>query len=215
VSRLSLRTRNLLALFQENPEGFTLDELAKKVNANKKKDVLNSIHRLRLHKHNIQKIEDRYVYEKTAPYVSKSNPSDNPLIKELEQHPKGLSTPELAKALELAPNQIWNKVYYLKLSGYNIECTNHVYKLLPDSNKSRLATNKIDQPRPPKKPYTKNDDSLIPSQYYDTFQNLSESDKTDFIDMMRKSLYYRKSAIALLESNEEILSFLSSMKGQL
>jgi len=215
VSRLCPRTRNLLALFQENPEGFTVDVLVKKVKANKRKDVINSINTLRLHKHNIQKIEDRYVYDKTTPFVSNSSTSDNSLIKELEQHPEGCSTPELTKALNLKPSQVWNKVYYLKLSGYNIECVNHVYKLLPDSNEPRPATNKIDNPRPPKKSFTKNDDPLIPSQYYDTFQNLSESDKTDFIDMMRKSLYYRKSALALLESNEEVLSFLSSMKGPL
>lgn len=215
MSRLSPRTRNLLALFQENPMGFTLDELAKKVKANKNKDVLNSIHRLRLHKHNIQKIEDRYVYDKTTPFHSKRRSSDDSLIKELDLHQEGLSILELEKALSLTSRQIRNKIHRLKLSGYNIENKNHVYKLLPGPNKSRPATNKIDQPRPPKKPYTKNDDSLIPSQYYDTFQNLSESDKTDFIDMIRKSLYYRKSAIALLEANEEILSFLSSMKGQL
>ena len=66
--------------------------------------------------------------------------------------------------------------------------------------------NKIQQTTPPK-----NNNQLIPVEYQNSFQNLPDNDKIECVNFLKKSTYYKKCALALLESNEIAFEFCRSL----
>ena len=92
----------------------------------------------------------------------------------------------------------------LRKRGHNVTNKDDRYYLLSDKpTEDQKPTNKT------------NNKALIPKGFRSTFKALSESDKADCIDMLRKSLYYYKSALSLLESNKEVLAYVSSIEGEI
>jgi biotin operon repressor len=183
-------------LLKENPEGLTMQELVKQLNVKKNKDILNTINQLKHKGVSIEKDNGLYKLKgKEAPYK-------NELFNLLAANPDGLTIQEIVDKLNTTKNALSNRLWYLRRKGIEIVFENFKYKLT-NKHSSDIKQNetKIIQ-----------NNSLIPKQYREVFLSLSDNDKTDCLDMLRKSLYYHKSALSLLESNKEVLSFISSIE---
>lgn len=219
------RTQRVLELLKANPKGISVDELCKRFNK-EPKDILNSYQLLKKYNNIINddgtiklieagkgKPKNRYIrYLDIELYKQ--------IIDLIKTSPNGISCSELATACNTNKKTISNKIFLLKQKGYKIEARNRKYwyisgpdndgeqetkpvKIVPQSAGVKVRKENFDSPK-----FT----NLIPKNLHPTFLNLSESDKIDCMDMLRKCLYYHKSALALLESSECVKSFVSSIE---
>jgi biotin operon repressor len=152
------------------------------------------------------------------PFLTSLSVNENDLQKEsisynirqiLIDNPKGVSTESISEMLNASMQSIYNAIYYLRTNGYKILQRNGIYYLesapniinneitaekSEDSNKSKQLQNNV-----------KFSFSNINNSTIDKIRKLPEQDRIDVYDMLKKSLYYQKSAMALMEANEVIL----------
>lgn len=204
------RTDILLELFKINPNGLNMDQLIEMLKVKNKKDVGNTIQLLKRNGKNICREGDIYKLIDNAPVQKNSlSPIYNAIIKALSENPNGLTNLELTKICGTDKKTIINRIWYLRNKfKYNIPIKDGKYYYQKGSLNS--PQNPVNNTKD-----TNHSNSLIPKQYHDIFIKLSDNDKRDCIDMLRKSLYYQKSALSLLESNKEVLSFVTSIEGGL
>jgi biotin operon repressor len=192
------RTERMIIILKKNPKGLTIKELIEQLNVKKQKDILNTISQLRRRGVNVDKNNGLYkLTDKKTPV--------NSLFNMLAANPDGILVEEIIDKLNITRNALSNRLWYLRKKGFQTVYENNKYRL------SNTPSPSINKPRRIKKNFIKNDNSLIPKQYREVFLSLSDSDKTDCLDMLRKSLYYHKSAISLLESNQEVVSFIKEI----
>lgn len=133
-----------------------------------------------------------------------SNHRDN-LLRILERYPDGIKMEDLINESGFDHQQIYNITHALRKKGYRVLSTNGIYKLYENDSNEVIIPKK---PKPsPKSPALPFNSSLIPPEYMGMFNNLPDNDKVDCIDMLKKALYYRSSAIALIESNQLAFNF--------
>lgn len=193
------RTEKLLDLFKKNPDGLNMDQLVKLLKVKTKKDVGNTIQLLKHNGYNIVNKDGNYILDSKNKLPKKRTALDK-IIDLFLKYPDGITPIELAKVSDINKNALSNRIYYIKKRGHNVVYKNGKYYLLPSTTKETPATSE-----------TK---ALIPNQFRDSFKSLSDNDKADCIDMLRKSLYYYKSALSLLESNKEVFEYVSLIEGR-
>ena len=206
-------TDRLIDLLSNSPDGLPIEEIREKLNRKTNKDVQNTIQILKkkgyavVNNNGIYRIKS--INQKTYPIKSAAEKTLDLLI----NNPDGLTSYEIAKLTETKQNNISGRIFFLRSKGYKIRMLNDKYiyhgKLTPPIKKSVPASTGIK----PDKIHVNTD--LIPKHLHNSFLKLSDSDKIDCIDMLRKSLYYKQSAISLLESNERVESFVSSIGGMI
>lgn len=206
------RTEKVLKLLREHPDGLTLKELVIQTKCKSNKDAGNSIQLLKQRKdvniirkapghYKLDVVPDKRKAENQKKYKS--------VIDALTDFPDGITKKELSDSFNISPNALGNRIFSLRKKGHDIQFINGKYFLKATGSISpALVAKSVSLPK--ENPIEKK--LKIPAEYQDAYIKLSDSDKIDFADMLRKSIYYRKSAIALLESNIEVESLLSSME---
>jgi hypothetical protein len=138
--------------------------------------------------------------------LQKESIGDN--IKQLLiDNPEGVSSINISKIFNANMQSIYNAIYYLRNNGYKILQTNGIYylKSAPEiiDNEITIVKNKdSNEPKPLQKVINL---SNIDNSTIDKIRKLPEQDRIDVYDMLKKSLYYQKSATALIEANETII----------
>ena len=130
----------------------------------------------------------------------------------LSVHPQGISINEICEKFECEKQYVYNVSYSMRKKGINIISNNGIYRLIHGTPKETPKSNSTiyePQSQPPALIQTKS--QIIPPEYSDMFNRLPDSDKIDCIDMLKKSLYYKKSALALIESNQIALNFCKTL----
>lgn len=123
----------------------------------------------------------------------------------LEKNPEGIKITDLMNELNLKKQSIYGSIYLLRRKGYKIKTKFDKYKLINSEPKNKIdktsqynfeyKNNEVQQRK-------SNNNGLIPTEYLKDFENLPENDKLECINLLKKSLYYKKSALSLLESNQ-------------
>lgn len=112
--------------------------------------------------------------------------------------PDGISTNDLLKKLKTTRSSVYSQVNLInKKPGYNrIVNKGGVYFLSNEKKGEYISQRKSIQ-------NIKNPDlsDIIPQRYLKIIPNLSETDRADLLDMIKKSFFYKLTAIALLEAH--------------
>lgn len=131
----------------------------------------------------------------------------------LEQYPQGIKTDDLLNEIGIERQQLFNAVYSIRKKGFNIFCKKGVYQMKPgkpqinhQKNHFTYKNNEVVKTAPRKKPY-----GFIPDEYKEAFENLPDNDKIECINLMKKSIYHRNAAIALMEANQTAFDFCSAL----
>lgn len=204
------RTEKLLDLLKKSPDGLNMDQLVKLLKVKAKRDVGNTIQLLKHNGYNIVSKDGIYILD-SENKLPKNNTALDKLIDLLLKYPDGITPIELAKICNIKKNALSNRIFYIRKRGHNVVFKNDRYCLLPSTIKSPVIRETTTTKETPATRETK---ALIPNQFRDTFKSLSDNDKADCIDMLRKSLYYYKSALSLLESNKEVFAYVSLIEGR-
>lgn len=211
------RTKQLLKLLEENPEGLNIYDLEERLGC-KRRSVFDALKVLKKTSKIDKDRRMRYIL-KAPDEIDTPTPTPEPpkpsskwgmtkldkIAEAIYNSPNGLTKVELSKMFNIKSGNISNRIFNLRRKGHNIQCIMGRYQML---SAPALVAKSASLPK--EKPAEKN--PAIPAEYQEAYRMLSDSDKVDFADMLRKSIYYRKSAIALLESNIEIESLLSSIE---
>lgn len=206
------RTDKLLDLLKKSPDGLNMDQLIKLLKVKTKKDVGNTIQLLKHNGYNIVNKDGNYILDSENKLPKKKTALDK-ITDLFLKYPDGITPIELAKISGINKNALSNRIYYIRKRGHNVVFKDDKYYLLPSTTKKESpATRETSTTK--ETPATRETKALIPNQFRDTFKSLSDSDKSDCIDMLRKSLYYYKSALSLLESNKEVLAYVLSIEGR-
>lgn len=202
-------TEKMLKVFEEHPEGLTVDELRIKLSRKHNKDVQNTIQLLKQGGNKFDKDGNKYVLTKNSNKIRR-NPTNKTqgTFDLIKASPDGITPEELAEKFDCDASIISSRIYRIRESGENIKFKFGKYHYVDGS---KNAPDKTIESAPNTNETMAN--KLLPKKYQPAFINLSDNDKVDCIDMLRKSLYYHKSAISLLESSMEIESFFSSIGG--
>jgi biotin operon repressor len=131
----------------------------------------------------------------------------------LINNPDGITADEISKTLNSSMQSIYNAIYYLRKIGNDIYRKNDKYYLNSATKNTAMKNiamkntaiknNDIYKPK-----LLQNDNinfSKIDNSTIDKIRKLPEQDRHDVYDMLKKSLYYQKSATALIEANETII----------
>lgn len=205
-----------LKLLQENPDGVSVTEVKKYFGYTATKGATNLMYLLKKKGYSIEKKNNIYKLlskKKGSTSLSIKSPSQLDIIlKALMENPTGVSGEGLASTSGSARSRIPNRVWHLRQRGYNIWFSNGIYRLEGEQHVAPVKKEPVQKfvqhvPAPKNTTY-----KLIPAEYRKAFLSLSDSDKSDCIDMIRKSVYYNKSAIALLESNKITLEFIEAIE---
>lgn len=143
------------------------------------------------------------------------------IIDILKTNPAGITTEDLTEKLQIEKQRLYNLCYALRKKGYNISFANNHYTL--QSGTPKIQSQKNRHPKKGKYNYKYNDgeitqvapvkNQLIPPEYKEAFENLPDTDKVECIKLMKKSVYYYKSALSLMESNQLAYNLLSNIQG--
>ena len=206
------RTERLIELLKEHPDGLTIPEMREMLSCKNNKDVGNTIQVLKQRGVNL-KSNGRGFYKLLGEGNIVKPFAYDTILKALSKNKNGLTRGELAIQCDCNEKRIAYLIFVLRKKGHDIKFYDSKYFLLENTDTKSLPKETVQPDNIP----VNNPAStinLIPKRYLKIFKTLSESDKIDCLDMLRKSLYYRKSALSLLESNEEVLSFVTSMRGE-
>lgn len=115
----------------------------------------------------------------------------------------------ITRKLKITIQHLYNIIAHLKKKGYVIKSNGQGYKLLSKPEDINLQTElPISQPlaiiHQPENINYKSDLPLIPKSYIKKIALLSESEKHDVLDMLKKAYYYQKTAMTLIEANDKI-----------
>jgi len=132
----------------------------------------------------------------------------------LQQHPDGISKEELKTVINTSDSAVYSMIYGLRrLQGCKI--TNHkgIYKLKSSpKTETEIVVHQTQQ-------QFQTQQSVSPSKTQSTLPNgltlkemesvsrLSSSDKDDYYDMIKKSVFYKLSAEAILAANSVVDGF--------
>ncbi len=205
------RTDKLLDLLKKSPDGLNMDQLIKLLKVKTKKDVGNTIQLLKHNGYNIVNKDGNYILDSENKLPKKKTALDK-ITDLFLKYPDGITPIELAKISGINKNALSNRIYYIRKRGHNVVFKDDKYYLLPSTTKENPVIRETITTK--ETPATRETKALIPNQFRDTFKSLSDNDKADCIDMLRKSLYYYKSALSLLESNKEVLAYVSLIEGR-
>lgn len=137
----------------------------------------------------------------------------------IESMPGGLSTDDIMNKFKLTKTSVYSQIHLINHHGDNslrqIENIGGTYfisekdkkKAITQEQKTYLQNGSTNNSYKKKK--TKN--QVIPEHLYDTISELSDTDKNDFKDLLKKSIFYGKSSIALLEANEQVNSLMQEV----
>lgn len=136
----------------------------------------------------------------------------------LKKYPEGINTENLLIEASVDRQTLYNSCYALRKKGYNIEQKNGIYKLLNDTPQPEIKSKskkgnynyKYKNGEIEKISTVKN--QLIPEDYKKAFLNLPDNDKIECINLMKKSAYFYKSALALMESNQFAYDLINQIK---
>lgn len=112
--------------------------------------------------------------------------------------PEGLNIEEIKKRFNTTTSSVYSQINLInnkKDTEYKIKNIAGIYLAFKKGNE--IVLNK------PKKPIN-NTVNFIPKHLFSIISDLSETDRKDFNDMLKKSIFYGKSAIALLEANDHV-----------
>lgn len=137
----------------------------------------------------------------------RSKRTQETIINLLKMYPDGVHTNEIINKTKLENQKLYNVIYSIRKKGHNIICNKGVYKLINEPNKDISDNTEKRIIKHNNNINLQFDTSLIQNEYIDAFNNLPDTDKIDCIDMLKKSLYYKKSALALIESNQIAYNF--------
>ena len=224
----------IIHLLLKNPEGITYDEIIKVTNCTKD-SIYSLLKRIRKHKTydysimSINKIVRILVsgnkptetdiqnnIEEIKNYSRSKARSNNghtkirnfeKLISILKNNPNGISTKTIMKNLGLKKNSLYSMIYALREKGFKITTKDGNYIIRHISDLDRVSENKPATIIPNSNNSLLNKNTNNPSlkKYIERIANLPNHDRIDVYDMIKKSIYYQKSAIALIEANEEIV----------
>lgn len=144
------------------------------------------------------------------------------IIDILKQHPEGISIEYLIDNLNTTKQSIYNYMNKLRSRKYNIVNMKGLYYLIDEKHTTEVTKKKynysynkngIVEHENPDKSIKKN--NLIPIEYKTSFENLPDNDKIECINLMKKSMYYYKSALSLMDTNQMAFNLLSNMQGLL
>lgn len=126
----------------------------------------------------------KYLWEKLYQIVEQSGP-------------EGISTIDLIKKMKSTKSGVYSQVNIInKKSGLKkVKNIGGTY-ILSDEKSGEIIPQR-------KSILNENVDisQVIPQKYLKLIPKLSETDRTDLLDMVKKSFFYKLTAIALLESN--------------
>jgi biotin operon repressor len=133
----------------------------------------------------------------------------NNIKKLLIDNPEGVSSENISSILKANMQSIYNAIYYLRSNGYKILQNNSIYYLesAPKILDNEITAIQNEDSNKPKQLQnnSKFNFSNINNSTIDKIRKLPEQDRIDVYDMLKKSLYYQKSATALMEANEVII----------
>lgn len=208
-------TLQMVELFEQHPAGLLLDEMRVKLNRKDNKAVQNTIQLLKKQGYEIHNNGGIYSLG-NKPILNELKDGPTRITLELlRKNPDGMAPEKIAKECRCKKENISSRIFYLKQKGFNIINKNGKYFYVGESEPtvSKVVPTSAGVIPTNKSTNKSSITTLIPKHLHSTFLKLSDSDKIDCIDMLRKSLYYHKSALSLLESNECIESFVSSIEG--
>lgn len=199
------RTEKLIELLKQYPDGLTMEQLVEMLKVKTPKDIGNTVQLLKQRQMQIKKINNKYMLIDNPVKKALCSTSYDVIASALSKNPDGLTCIEIAKVLKVSKEAATNRIYHARQKGYLIEFKNGRYYY--QGMKSLVKI--VEQPMS-----SENNRAidLIPKEFHEPFINLSEADRIDFIDMLRKSIYYRKSALSILESNAEVKKIVSSIE---
>jgi biotin operon repressor len=173
-------------------------------------DIQNNIEEIK--NYSLTKIRSNNVCGKIRNYGNYEK-----LISILKNNPNGISIKTIKNELKTSGNKLYTMIFNLKKKGFQIESiggnyiTTHVpdsieYDNIPDSY-DNIPKKKLATIIPNSNNSLLNENTNIPSlkKHIERIANLPEQDRIDFYDMIKKSIYYQKSSIALIEANEAII----------
>lgn len=207
------RTKQTLKLLEENPDGLSIEDLEEMLGC-KRRSVFDVLKILKKTNPIEKNDRGRYILKPMSNKIDSPIPKDSSkwittkldkIVEAIHNSPNGLTRDELSKMFDITVSAVANRIFNLRKKGYDIKNVMGRYEVPPASV---MVTKSASLPKDI--PAEKN--LKIPTGYQKAYKNLSDSDKIDFTDMLRKSIYYQKSAMALLESNIEVESLLSSME---
>jgi hypothetical protein len=120
------------------------------------------------------------------------------VLKLFEKSHEAITTDQIISTLKITKSRLYSIIYGInhnKKSKIEIKSIDHKYVVLKKLD-INCDTKDVD--------VLKN--MSISNDFVKKIKSLSESDKNDVIDMLKKSHFYRKSAEALVEANEELES---------
>lgn len=180
-------SKELMQIVQENPQ-ITLKEIQQKhPELNFKPDAFYST---------------RYRLGLTKKQSSPKQTLRQKVLSLLESSPQGLTTTEIIDKFKItSKSAFYSTINDLKEQGASIKNINGKYfassSKLMVVNQKPLLDQKIDTDSMQK-------DLHISQKLLKDISKLSETDKNDFLDMMKKSIFYRLSANALLQATQAV-----------
>lgn len=147
------------------------------------------------------------------------------LVSLLKDNMSGININILVEKIGIPQQNIYSMIYQLKTKGFKITAIDGQYITthIPKDFKGMATGRSISE----KKLTTSNNQSSsvissfkekksLPNGYIERIRRLPEHDRIDTYDMIKKSIYYQKSAVALMEANETIIQLNNEvMKGSL
>jgi len=112
------------------------------------------------------------------------------IIEMMEMHPEGISAVDIITEVKITMSSLYSAMHELRGVGCKIINTSGKYFL---RKKSATAVT-----------VPQHQTTLQTGKFAKGIRGLSETDLTDYLDMMKKSYFYRKSADALIEANEMV-----------
>jgi hypothetical protein len=119
------------------------------------------------------------------------------LINLLESQPQGLSIQEISTALSIKQTSLYAIICHARKSGFKIKLKDNKYILTSQSNLPVSHTQQhVSQ--------TTSSSLDIPQKLLKDMKLLSDSDKNDFLDMLKKSIFYRISAEGIIQATKVV-----------
>jgi predicted transcriptional regulator len=134
------------------------------------------------------------------------------LLQMLQSSPNGITNSEIIASLKITTNSLYSTIHALRNDGVSIINMKGKYKL--SNKKSNLPVLQKSIPKPIND-VNHDISTSIPPRLLKKLENLPESDRNDFLDMFKKSVFYRLSAEAIIHANSVVDDVKNQFKGGL
>jgi biotin operon repressor len=122
------------------------------------------------------------------------------LLTLLESSHQGISSEDIIKTLKITSSSMYTSIYGLKKDGYNIKSKNGKY-FYKHPKTTSLVVSKTQPDSPLSTLTTTTDIPHVSQKLLKDMGRLTDSDRNDFLDLLKKSVFYKLSANALLQAN--------------